>query len=164
MSYVFHNELFPNFPRINPPALSQRHRSLPSLVLAGIRMQIMSNCPPVKLHIYMREKEGDWESWKCQEWKAIINEKMPKRALLHALTAGKNSDKPRTFIFSPNDASFPFSAIWQSADIRSFLLMIGMRLEQKIYVNDIWLSFLFPFILFTLWFEFYFIYFIYFLL
>lgn len=62
MSYMCHNELFPDFPRcfsgINPPALSRQHRSLLSLVLAGIRMQIMRNCPPVKLHIYESERRG----------------------------------------------------------------------------------------------------------
>ncbi len=134
MSYMYHNELFPDFPRcfsgINPPALSQQHRSLLSLVLAGIRMQIMRNCPPVKLHIYMRVKEGDWESRKCQEWKAIINEKMPRRALLHALTAGEHSDKPRTFIFTGNGADVPFSAMCQSA-IMSLSSVIGIRWGQK---------------------------------
>ncbi len=62
MSYMCHNELFPDFPccfsGINPPALSRQHRSLLSLVLAGIRMQIMRNCPPVKLHIYESERRG----------------------------------------------------------------------------------------------------------
>lgn len=79
----------------------------------------------------MRAKEGDWESRKCQEWKAIINEKMPRRALLHALTAGEHSDKPRAFIFAGNGADFPLSAMCQSAYIMSLSSMIGIRWGQK---------------------------------
>lgn len=50
----------------------------------------------------MRGKEGVWESRKCQEWKAIINLKMPRRTLLHALTAGDHSDKPSVFVLARN--------------------------------------------------------------
>lgn len=80
---------------------------------------------------------------------------MPRRALLHALTAGEHSDKPRAFIFAGNGADFPLSAMCQSAynvtlvDDRN---KMGTKDWRTVCVNNVHRSSSeFPFILFTVW-------------